>query len=507
MKVSFVLPTLNEVDNIVPLIKEILHYVPDAYEFIIADDDSRDGTCESIEEYSKYNHCVKIIIIRRKENHGLTNSIRDGINIATGDVVLWMDCDFSMPPCDIPKLLNCINHGYDIAVGSRFIRGGRFKENTKGTEDSALAVFLSRMMNYTIQFLLDYSFKDYTSGFIAIKTYIVKKLEINGDYGEYFIDLIFRAIKEGYKIIEIPYVCLPREKGESKTGSNISEYIKRGIPYITTSVKLRLRYGFSDRKQRKEEKLTFDKKSVSFLNKDDTEQNFKTDNFKEVGELCRLLKLDEDKSTTDIHSEEIDTFLDVVKDVKSGKIVDLKKYQLKETNPIFIKNQENILENDPIESKEILKNYTDKESQICQKAFLKFVTFATKKEIIESGYIINKKAFETIINRYINGELELSIEDITSYLKNFTYSAKEFIELAKRLKVKLNPDAVIVFYDKLYASYPEALEGYLYLLFELQMIDSIREIITDCDAPVCKKYEYLLFLRDSGKNFHIELFT
>jgi len=206
----------------------------------VVDDHSTDGTPEAVREYAAAHPDRRVRLELRTSDHGLTKSIAHGVRAATGDLVVWMDCDLSMPASVMPRLLRGIDEGYDIVVGSRFVSGGSFKRDTAGTQDSALAVVLSRLMNYGVQFLLDHRFKDYTSGFIAVKRAIVQDLGLRGDYGEYFIDLMFRAIRSGYLVLEIPYVCLPRLHGVSKTGTNLRQYLKRGIGYATTALRLRL---------------------------------------------------------------------------------------------------------------------------------------------------------------------------------------------------------------------------------------------------------------------------
>lgn len=238
--VSVVLPTLNEVDNIVPLLDRIYAAVPDLYEVIVVDDASTDGTGQMVRDYAAAHPGRAVRIETRNSDHGLTKSIAQGVGSATGDIVVWMDCDLSMPPEVVPLLLNGLADGYDIACGSRFVRGGSFKRDTAGTQDSAVAVALSRAMNYAIQLLLDHSFKDYTSGFIAVRRDVAQDLGLRGDYGEYFIDFIFRAIRAGYVILEIPYVCLPRLRGESKTGTSLIQYLRRGCGYLATAARLRL---------------------------------------------------------------------------------------------------------------------------------------------------------------------------------------------------------------------------------------------------------------------------
>jgi dolichol-phosphate mannosyltransferase len=247
LKVSVVLPTLNEADNIVPLIEEIRKAVPNVHEIIVVDDDSKDGTADLVEAHAKKKGPGAVRIERRLTDHGLTKSLWHGITKCTGDVVVWMDCDFSMPPDVIPSLLRCIAEGYHIAVGSRFVPGGSFKRNTEGTQDSWLAVVLSRMMNYAVQFALDHSFKDYTSGFAAVRKNVFLDVAFRGDYGEYFIDFIYRALHRGYTVIEIPYVCVPRRAGESKTGQNIFQFMKRGTGYLQTAARLRWESFFTQR--------------------------------------------------------------------------------------------------------------------------------------------------------------------------------------------------------------------------------------------------------------------
>jgi len=232
--VSVILPTYNEAENIIPLIKAIQKEIRIPKEIIVVDDNSPDGTSKLVQKYqAKFNNNVHLIT--RYKNRGLTNSIRDGIKSSKGDVVVWMDCDFSHPPILINKLLEKINEGHDIAVASRFIKNGGFKQE-KG--ENILAIGLSKAMNYTIQFLLGRHFGDYTSGFVATKKNVFRKIKLRGDYGEYFIDFIYKAFAYKYKVIEIPFINLPRTKGKSKTGNNLYEYLMRGRKYMLLSFQL-----------------------------------------------------------------------------------------------------------------------------------------------------------------------------------------------------------------------------------------------------------------------------
>lgn len=238
-EISVILPTYNERENIIDLMSEIAIYIDNhvgkPFEFVVVDDDSPDKTWEVVTEKSKSDSRVRVF--RRTKEKGLASAIRRGIQESQGKIVCWLDCDFSMPAHKLAYLINKVYSGYDICVGSRFIKGGK---DVRGPVDSWTAVVLSWLMNHFIFVVLGHSFKDYTSGFIAVKKEVFNTIKINGDYGEYFIDLIFNAIKKGYKILEVPYYCLPRRAGVSKTGVSLLDYLRAGWKYITITLKLRL---------------------------------------------------------------------------------------------------------------------------------------------------------------------------------------------------------------------------------------------------------------------------
>jgi len=82
--------------------------------------------------------------------------------------------------------------------------------------------------------------RDYTSGFIAARRPVFDLISLRGDYGEYCIDLLYRAQRLGLRIVEIPYDCVPRQTGESKTATSAWGYVRRGTRYVTTVLRLRL---------------------------------------------------------------------------------------------------------------------------------------------------------------------------------------------------------------------------------------------------------------------------
>ena len=234
--VSVVFPTYNERDNIGPLIEEVLKHTPPNTEIIVVDDDSPDGTWQVVREMQ--DRLPNLQLLHRTAERGLTSALRAGIGSAKGDIVVWSDCDFSMPPATVEELLAEIAGGADVVVGSRFVDGGGVRI-VHGSGDTLMAYLMSRILNRFIQRLLGGDFKDYTSGFIAARRGVLARIPLRGDYGEYFIDLVYRARKLGYRIKEVPYMCVERRAGQGKTGAHFFDYIKKGWKYVRLTIALR----------------------------------------------------------------------------------------------------------------------------------------------------------------------------------------------------------------------------------------------------------------------------
>lgn len=116
------MPSYNERENIPEAVERIVQILGDSlFEIIIVDDNSPDKTWELVEEMHVKDS--RINVIRRIDKRGLASALADGTNAAEGDIIVWMDCDLGIPPEDIIKLTAKIPE-YDIAIGSRYLKGG-----------------------------------------------------------------------------------------------------------------------------------------------------------------------------------------------------------------------------------------------------------------------------------------------------------------------------------------------------------------------------------------------
>ncbi|MDX2111622.1 MAG: glycosyltransferase [Verrucomicrobiota bacterium] len=238
---SIILPTYNEAGNILTLLAELeRHVVVPCLDIIVVDDDSPDLTWQIALEYAKTHPAVRVL--RRTEDRGLVKAINAGLAAAKAPLVLWMDADLSMPPDRIPALLAAIDAGADVAVGSRYVEGGGDARSV--STHLSVQKLLSKVLSTLGSLMLGCQFRDWSSGFIVLRRELLDGYTLRGDYGEYFIDLIFHLVrKRGARIVEVPYTLTPRIHGESKTATNLWGFVRRGRHYLSTL--WRVRFGAS----------------------------------------------------------------------------------------------------------------------------------------------------------------------------------------------------------------------------------------------------------------------
>lgn len=234
-ELTVILPTLNEAGNVEALCTQIWQAVP-AAEVIVVDDSSTDGTGQVALRLQSEGKNVRLIA--RTEKPCLTDSIWEGVCASSTSFVAWMDADLSHPPQVLPQLLAEAKRT-GCAIASRFAPGGAAKKASRDTPDSAFAIVLSLIMNFLVRKWLRLSITDYTSGFIVCRRDLLANHRLVGDYGEYFIELMYHLSRTGVQIREVPYVSPPRVWGESKTGASLGLLFRRGVKYLWLAFKLR----------------------------------------------------------------------------------------------------------------------------------------------------------------------------------------------------------------------------------------------------------------------------
>ncbi len=230
-KVSVVLPTYNESENIVEVIERLSKSLgKNLYEIIVVDDNSPDETWKIVQEMNN----PKYKVIRRMNEKGLASAIAKGVEEAKGNVVVWMDADLGIPPEIAPQLIEKLD-SYDVAIGSRYVSGGNDPRPFP-------LPFFSRCLNRFARLLFGSEISDYTSGVVAIQKNVMGKvLWTDNGFGEYFAEFSYRCIKRKVRIIEVPLQYTLRRGGVSKlSGGSILVLLKYGVQYGLKMIKWRL---------------------------------------------------------------------------------------------------------------------------------------------------------------------------------------------------------------------------------------------------------------------------
>jgi dolichol-phosphate mannosyltransferase len=228
---SVVLPTYNEREVIVGVVGEILQAVGDV-EVLVVDDDSPDGTSDAVAQ--AFAGDARARVVRRIGRRGLASAIAEGVTESKGDVVVWMDADGSMPADVIPRLV-AATAGADVAVASRYAPGGR------DARDSVARILASRAINAFGTLCLGGPVRDWTSGFVAARRAALQQVPIRADhvYGDYCIDFLHRACRRGLRVVEVPYSCVERRAGTTKTSPSPRRFAALGLRYVQTIRRLR----------------------------------------------------------------------------------------------------------------------------------------------------------------------------------------------------------------------------------------------------------------------------
>jgi len=211
--------------NIEKMIRKVFS-LPHAFDLLIIDDGSPDGTGGKIKALQK-EYADRLFLIERSGKQGLGTAYIAGFNYAlerSYEYIFEMDCDFSHNPDDLIRLFNaCKDDGYDIAIGSRYVKGGGFVNWPKDR------IFISRFASYYVNMITWIGIADTTAGFVCytrkvLETIDLKKIRFVG-YA-FQIEMKFAAIKLGFKIKEVPIIFTERVEGVSKMSRNI---IKEGF--------------------------------------------------------------------------------------------------------------------------------------------------------------------------------------------------------------------------------------------------------------------------------------
>jgi dolichol-phosphate mannosyltransferase len=217
-EVWVILPTYNEAENLERIVSAVLERLPASRRVLIVDDNSPDGTGEIADRLAAAGDSVAVLHRQRKE--GLGPAYLAGFRVALeggARRIIEMDADFSHDPAYLPELIAATERA-DLAIGSRYIPGGGV------TDWGPLRRFISRGGSAYARIALGLPVRDLTGGFKCFRREVLEGISLSTIEARGYafqVETTYRAIRAGFRVIEVPIVFKDRRDGSSKMSKAI----------------------------------------------------------------------------------------------------------------------------------------------------------------------------------------------------------------------------------------------------------------------------------------------
>ena len=219
-----VLPTYNEAENIEAIVTAagavLGDAAPEGFRVLVVDDSSPDGTGEIADRLATEHDWVQVL--HRAEKNGIGPAYLAGFRYALdrgAGYLMEMDSDFSHDPADLARLLQAIRDGAQLALGSRYIDGGGV------TDWTLLRRVISRGGSVYARLVLGLHIRDLTGGFKCFRREVLEAIDfanVRSRGYAFQVELTYRAVRAGFRVVEVPIVFRDREKGHSKMSWRIT---------------------------------------------------------------------------------------------------------------------------------------------------------------------------------------------------------------------------------------------------------------------------------------------
>ena len=222
-----IIPTYNEIENIEKMILTVFS-LPVQFDLLIVDDGSPDGTALHVKN-KMLEYPGRLHIEERTGKLGLGTAYIHGFKWALDkdyEFIFEMDCDFSHNSSDLPRLLKACESGADVAVGSRYCKGGKVQNWPIGR------ILMSYFASVYVRLVLWLPVADTTAGFRCYRRRVLESIELDAIrfMGYAFqIEMKYRAYKKGFKIAEVPIMFTDRVLGQSKMSTKIFKEAFLGV--------------------------------------------------------------------------------------------------------------------------------------------------------------------------------------------------------------------------------------------------------------------------------------
>jgi dolichol-phosphate mannosyltransferase len=229
-----ILPTYNEAENVQAIVraagKVLAAAAPEGFRVLVVDDGSPDGTGRLADELAAEHEWVQVL--HRAEKNGIGPAYLAGFRHALehgAEYVMEMDSDFSHDPADLARLLDAVRDRADLALGSRYVPGG-------GVEEwGLLRRVVSEGGSTYARWVLGLHVKDLTGGFKCFRREVLEAIHFAGVRSQGYafqVELTYRAVQAGFRVVEVPIVFRDRQQGTSKMSWRIAAEAMWLVPLL-----------------------------------------------------------------------------------------------------------------------------------------------------------------------------------------------------------------------------------------------------------------------------------
>ncbi len=256
------------------------------------------------------------------------------------------------------------------------------------------------------------------------------------------------------------------------------------------------------------------KKAIAdaFLGKEDRNHIFATPRYKLLGSIVDNVIIYPNKLTSTTveldEDENIRKTLKIIEDIKKGDVVDLKKFSLSLSNDLVIQNNRNRYKKAQLSAEDILSKPEEYTSDFLKEVYLDFVEVSPLYNIENFKTFMTKEALYKILARTHTEEnkIEISVESLIKLLETLELDSKDYIEISIELSFGMIPEQRIKLFETLSDTNDEAMEAYLFTLFDLEMIEAADAILEISQPDEYLNFKAYRVLKESHKNFNINLF-
>ena len=265
------------------------------------------------------------------------------------------------------------------------------------------------------------------------------------------------------------------------------------------------------KKYRKDYETLVDSVSLALL-REPKSHNYKTQEGRNLGVVSDNSEMIPRDYKLPVKDERIKRSLEYIKDISNGIYVELEGVNLSPQNPLLVKNIQNRLKDEPTYSGVVLKKCDEFPKDLCKEALRTYISISGDvSKLKEYVKLFDKETLCYLIDeaKKEDRNLELSVSDLVYFIEHMKdrFDVRDYIELARKVKDLFGPDERLELFERLKALDEKAEGGYLYTLFDLEMIERAKEFLETTHEDEWQNFKAYLELKECGRNYSLDLFV